>query len=353
ASFLTLLLLDYLLYPKPLTFYSPFDKDLPPIKINVPYNGPVLGYFDDFLGGKLSAILTDYSKIIPRLEDRLKQDFQGSPDQLISDFKLFNASKFDIFHFPIPLLSSSDGFKLLITKKDASFSILKPEKKDNDQVCFAAMPQDILQKTPEIKAAISIGATNPYFISYDPNGVFCNVPKDFFRNQKEYTFSFAPYSLLNFVGRLHNKQEIELFNQVQRKSPLIEYRHGYLIKIPNTDIFYQPQYSISRKDGEFYFCGSNHFHHKWDQTINLFGFLQDGRKIFLSGPWYFNQPENRWVIDLVEIIFSKIGFKKNDFILVSADTGGQTGFYYKEDKNFLFSHSENFNHTTCIMLGLT
>lgn len=330
-------------------FYSLFDEKLPPVKIILPYRGNTLKLVDYFLGGKLSALVTNPQTIVYRVWDLTEKDETNLKD-LLGDYSCEEFRDFYLYTFPIKEGEGlNNSFRLLISKesKGSRLKIVQAFKKnDNKSITIARLPHQILSEIPEICAGISIGATNPYFISYAEEGI--NV---FGFEENDYTFPFAPYVLLNFVGNLQNPRDALLLEKVSRRSPLGEYHHRNLVNI-GQGILYQPQYIISKEeDGQIIFRGSQTFEHRWDQTVNLFGWV--GKNIvFLSGPWWFNQPDNNWVGGLVEEMFSRIGLKEN-FLLASADTGGQTGFWYRNNNRLCFSHEDQAHqHTTAMMLGL-
>lgn len=343
------LMVDIVFSSDRMNFYSLFDENLPPVQILLPYRGNILKLVDYFLRGKLSALVTNPQTIAYRVWDLAEKDKTKFED-LLGDYSCEEFRDFYLYTFPIKEGGDLNNslFRLLISKHKNRLKIVQAFKKNDDEgsITIARLPDQVLSENPEICAGISIGATNPYFISYAEEGV-----KVFGFKENDYTFPFAPYALLNFVGNLQNPRDALFLEEVSRGSPLGEYHHRNLVNI-GQGILYQPQYIISKENGQIIFRGSQTFEHRWDQTVNLFGWVGENI-VFLSGPWWFNQPDNNWVGGLVEEIFSRIGLNEN-FLLASADTGGQTGFWYRDNNNELcFSHKNKAHqHTTVMMLGL-
>jgi len=327
------------------------------------FDGSILILLDSLLENRLNIILTDPRKVplralvLPKSKEYSRQISSIDPECLIGDPKEQSISdRVHIYSFPFlnknSLLSniSEATVKLAVIKNPQGEIIPAYNIRKDNKVLFSGKPKTILNNQEEnFQLSISVGATHHSFIagvdiySEEINSEFFNM----------FSFPYGIYGIHNLItfGK-PNCFEYNLLNLISRQSSLSEYRYNNLCQFPFNPGYYQPQYGWINTQG---FFGSEGFGNSYDQTLNLLGqgiLNEESVGFMISGPWWFNQPNNPYAVNLSLKMLEKIGIKPISFF--SCDTGGQTGFWYKKDNQWQFSHQGNFSnmqHTTLAMFG--
>jgi hypothetical protein len=330
------------------------------LKIYTPFDGFSLRLLDHFLGGRLGALLTQPNSIFERVQvlpisEKYSNYIARSHHNIIEVPKKAKIDdgmvySFELKNVPEELSKLAEpSLKIAVIKNPHGLIIPAQSSSVNSRVLFSGMPDKVLKDYKNVKLAISIGATDPRLISYQ--NIFSEPCNQFL--YQLLTFPYGLYGIFNLItlGEPNNNEK-NLLKVISEKSPLKEYRHQYLAQFPFNSGYYQPQYGWINTQG---FFGSEGFEHRYDQTLNLLGqgILNDESVGFMiSGPWWFNQPNNPYAVNLSLKMLEKIGIKPISFF--SCDTGGQTGFWYKENNQWKFSHQGNYanmQHTTLAMFG--
>jgi len=324
------------------------------------FDGFGLRFLDHILDGRLSALLTQPNSIFERvrvlsISEKYSNYIARSHHNIIEEPKEVKIDdgmiySFELKNVPDELSKLAEpSLKLAVIENPHGLIIPAQSSSDNDRVLFSGMPDNILKYYKDVKLAISVGATDPRLISYQ--NIFSEPCNQFL--YQLLTFPYGLYGIFNLITLGEpNKHEENLLKVISEESPLKEYRHQHLAQFPFNQGYYQPQYGWIDTQG---FFGSEDFEHIYDQTLNLVGqgILNDKSVGFMiSGPWWFNQPNNQYAVDLALRMLRDVGVSPNSFF--SCDTGGQTGFWYKENNQWKFSHQgnhANMQHTTLAMFG--